>query len=154
MTLRVETRRTCLAYSPGGHYAELMRALQGIEFSDRFDATFASARSDDPAARRTYHLCHPRRSLLRLFVNVLQTAFMLLRERPAIVISSGADVAVATVILSRLAGARSIFVESAGSLEPTLSGRLVYPFCDLFLVQWPEQLDTYPEAVLVQGLLF
>ncbi|MCB2010061.1 MAG: hypothetical protein KDF64_05575 [Geminicoccaceae bacterium] len=153
MRLHTEVRRTCLAYSPGGHYAELMRALDGIDFTDRFDATFASVRAVDPAARRTYHLCHPRRSPARLALNIAQTLFMLLRERPALVISSGADVAVASVILARLMGATAIFIESSGSVRPTLAGRLVYPFCHLFIVQWPEQLDAFPKAILARGIL-
>ena len=75
MALHVEHRRTCLAFSPGGHHAELMRALDGIRFTDCFHVTFASQRPDDPLARRTYRLCHPRRVPGRTLVNVLQTLF-------------------------------------------------------------------------------
>ena len=153
MTLHVETRRSCLAFSPGGHHAELRRALEGIELTDCFHATFASGRERDPTARRTYFLCHPRRSVARLMLNAWQSLVMLLRERPRLVISSGADVAAATVILGKLLGAETIFIESAGSVEPTLTGRLVYPFCDLFIIQWPEQRKRYPRAVQSRGLL-
>ena len=41
----------------------------------------------------------------------------------------------------------------SGELEPTLSGRLLYPFADLFIVQWPEQLAAFPRAVLASGPL-
>ena len=60
---------------------------------------------------------------------------------------------VAVVAFGRLLGARTIFVESAGSLEPTLAGRLAYPFADLFIVQWPEALRRFPRAVLADGPL-
>ena len=43
--LWVETRRTCWAYSPGGHLAELERATAGLRFADRFDVTFAGGRN-------------------------------------------------------------------------------------------------------------
>ena len=55
--------------------------------------------------RRTYHVCHPRRSALRTAWNLLQSLRIVLRERPALVISSGADVAVPVCILARLTGA-------------------------------------------------
>jgi len=149
----VEPRRTCLAYSPGGHKAELDRALAGIRFLDRFDVTFASDRPDDPAARRTYHLVHPRRRPLRTLVNALQALWVVLRERPRLVISTGADVALFTLIWARLLGARVIFVENGGTLTPSLTGRLVYPFADLFVVQWPELARHYPRAVVARGPL-
>ncbi len=151
--LWTEARRTCLAYSPGGHYAELMRALEGIVFLDCFHVTYRSPRAPDPRARRTYHLCHPRRSPLRLLFNAFQALIVVLRERPRLVISTGADVALPILIWARLFGARVIFIETGGTLEPSLTGRLAYPFADLFIVQWPQKLARFPRAVLARGLL-
>jgi len=156
--LLTEHRRTCFACSPGGHRAELLRAVDGIEFTDRFDATFRSDHDDNsgtaPAPARIWYLCHPRRSPLRLLLNILQTLVMICRERPHLIISTGADVALATVVFGRLFGAKVIFIESAGSFGPTLSGRLAYPFAHLFIIPWPEQRIAYPRAVIARGLLF
>ena len=82
-----------------------------------------------------------------------QSLLIVLRERPRLVLSTGADVAVPICILARLLGARLVFIETAGELRPSLSGRLVYPFADLFIVQWPEKLAAFPRAVLARGLL-
>ena len=41
---------------------------------------------------RTHHVCHPRRSIGRTLLNALQTLVVLARERPAVLISTGADV--------------------------------------------------------------
>ena len=151
-----ETRRTCLAYSPGGHLSELLRATAGIAFADCFHVTFESGRTipqDGPTAPRVYHLCHPRRSAWRTLANAAQALLVLLRERPRLVISTGADVAVPVVVLGKLLGATTVFVETGGTVEPSLAGRLCYPFSDLFLVQWPEKLTAFPRAVLADGLL-
>jgi beta-1,4-N-acetylglucosaminyltransferase len=102
---------------------------------------------------RRYHLCHPRRSVWRTAVNAWQSLLVLRRERPELVISTGADVAVPILLLGKLFGAAVVFIETAGSAEPTLAGRLVYPMADLFIVQWPERLDRFPRAVLAEGLL-
>jgi beta-1,4-N-acetylglucosaminyltransferase len=148
-----ETRRTCWAYSPGGHLAELERATEGIRFTDRFDVTFAGGRPPRQAPRRTYYVCHPRRSVWRTLRNLARSLVIAVRERPGLVISTGADVAVPVCILARLLGARLVFIETAGELAPTLAGRLVYPFADLFIVQWPEKLARFPRAVLASGPL-
>ncbi len=149
----IERRRTCWAYSPGGHLAELERATAGIAFADRFDVTFAGGRPPRAPPRRTYFVCHPRRSPWRTLRTIAGSLAVAVRERPRLVISTGADVAVPICLLAKILGARLIFIETAGELEPTLSGRLVYPFADLFIVQWPEQLAAFPRAVLASGPL-
>ena len=150
--IHLERRRTCLAYSSGGHRAELERALDGVQFLDAFHVTFASGR---PSARneRTYYLCHPRRRAWRTAINTVQALKVLLKERPGLVVTTGADVAVPIFVLAKLMRARTIFVETAGSLGPSLAGRLAYPFADLFIVQWPEKRRAFPRAVLAEGIL-
>lgn len=149
----LETRRTCLAYSPGGHLAELERALEGIAFSDCFHVTYGGGRPTSLPARRIYSLCHPRRSLLRTLANAVGALAVLLRERPRLVISTGADVAVPTVLLGKLLGARVIFIETAAAPEGSLSGRICHRVADLFIVQWPELARRYPGAVVASGPL-
>lgn len=59
-----------------------------------------------------------------------------------------------TIILGKLLfRCKIIFIESAGDVTPTLTGRIVYPFCDLFIVQWPEKLRYFPKAILSEGVL-
>jgi hypothetical protein len=147
-----ETRRTGLVFSPGGHWAELQRALVGITFDDVFHVTFADGRPPSDTVRR-YHLCHPRRSVWRALRNAWQSLGVLRRERPAVLISTGADVAVPILYFGKLAGVRIVFIETAGSATPTLAGRLVYPIADLFIVQWADRLEHFPKAVLAEGLL-
>lgn len=149
----LERRRTCLTYSAGGHLAELERALEGVRFEDCFHVTYAGGRASAISPGRTYHVYHPRRSVWRTLVNAAQSLWILVRERPEIVISTGADVAVPTIMLGKLLGARVIFIETCGSIEPSLAGRLVYPFSDLFVVPWPEKLQAFPKARLAQGPL-
>ena len=74
-----------------------------------------------------HHVLHPRRTVWRTLVNAAQALLILLRHRPRLIISTGADVAVPILVLGKLVGARIVFIETGGSLEPTLAGRLVYP---------------------------
>lgn len=149
----VERRRTCLTYSAGGHLAELERALDGLHFENCFHVTYLGGRTSTIAPGRIYHVCHPRRSVARTLLNAAQSLWLLLRERPEIVISTGADVAVPTIVIAKLLGAKVVFIETSGSIEPSLAGRLVYRFSDLFVVPWPEKLRAFPKARLAQGPL-
>lgn len=148
----IERRRTCLAYSAGGHLAELERATEGIVFEDCFHVTYAGGRAPNRSGSIHYVL-HPRRTVWRTLVNAAQALLILVRQRPRLIVSTGADVAVPILLLGKLMGARIVFIETGGSLEPSLAGRLVYPIADLFLVQWPEKLRAFPRAVLSNGLL-
>ena len=41
-----------------------------------------------------------------------------------------------------------VYVESLARVRTlSLTGKLVYPLTDVFLVQWPSLLDRYPDAV-------
>lgn len=151
-----EIRKTCLIYSSGGHYAEIKRALSGIEFTNAYHVTFTIDERSlqvDNVARR-FFITHPRRNVLRTLKNAWESLCLLLRERPHFIISTGADVTVPTLILGKiLFRCTIVFIESAGDITPTLTGRIVYPFCDLFIVQWPEKLHYFPKAVLSEGVL-
>ncbi|MFQ7173025.1 MAG: hypothetical protein ACLRQF_13715 [Thomasclavelia ramosa] len=46
-----------------------------------------------------------------------------------------------------------MFIETFANITTkTLSGKLVYPIADLFLVQWEEMLELYPKAKYRGGL--
>ena len=74
--------------------------------------------------------------------------------RPDIVISTGAGVALPFFVLAKLRRVPTCYIEVYDRINSrTLTGRLCHPFSDLFLVQWPEQLELYQNAQLVGRLL-
>lgn len=73
---------------------------------------------------------------------------MLRKEKPDLIISSGAAVSVPFFYLGKLFGAKLIYIEVFDRIDkPTLSGRLVYPIVDKFIVQWEEQKQVYKKAI-------
>ena len=69
---------------------------------------------------------------------------IILRERPDVVISTGAAVGCITCFLGKLFGAKVIWLDSITNISYiSLSGRMVRLFADLFLVQWPELAEKY-----------
>ena len=153
-----DSRPVCLAFSPGGHRAQLQKALQGIDLGRAYEVTFQPEGSSfgpvSPSVSHRYVLVHPRRRLWRTLANLAQSLAILAFRRPWLIVSTGADVVVPTVVLGKIFfRSHVIFIETCGVIEPTLSGRICYRFSDLFIVQWPELLERYPRAILADGLL-
>lgn len=79
---------------------------------------------------------------------------VLLRERPALVVSSGAGVAVPFFVVARALRIPTVFIEVYDRVDsPTMTGRLCGPFTTRRIAQWQQQLDFYPDAHLVGPLL-
>ena len=146
--------KLCITCSPGGHWREAERAAERL-LCDRYYVTFYSPRLEETArTKRVYYVVHARRNPLAQFWNMWQSLWILLKERPEVILSTGAGVTIPTCLLGRLLGAKLIFVESGGNVyTPSLTGRLLYHFSDLFLVQWEPLMVHFPEAIYGGPLL-
>ena len=62
------------------------------------------------------------------------------KEKPDLIISCGAAVAVPFFYLGKMMGAKLIYIEVFDRIDkPTMTGKMVYPIVDKFVVQWEEQ---------------
>ena len=99
------------------------------------------------AREKVYYAKCPRRNPISFVVNFFQSLGVFLRERPNVVISTGADTAISTCLIAKLFRRRVVFIESFCRIKgPSLSGRIMYRLADLFLVQWEENLKFFPKA--------
>jgi UDP-N-acetylglucosamine:LPS N-acetylglucosamine transferase len=134
-------RRVLMVSSTGGHWLQ-MRRLEPA-FADwhlHYACTDAGHRQSVPQPAR-FHSC-PEASQwarLRLLWQLAVVAWVLLRVRPAVVVSTGASVGFFAVALGRLFGARTIWLDSIANVdELSLSGRMAGRFAHLWLTQWPQ----------------
>lgn len=73
---------------------------------------------------------------------------VLRKEKPDLIISSGAAVAVPFFYLGKLFGAKLAYIEVFDRIDkPTMTGKMVYPIADKFIVQWEEMKEVYPKAI-------
>lgn len=94
------------------------------------------------------------RSIRSLVANSWRAWRLLARHRPAVVLTTGAAIAVPYVWLGRVFGADVIYVESVTRIEsPSLTLRMVRPAASAIYVQWPELLDQVPGARF-EGMVF
>jgi UDP-N-acetylglucosamine:LPS N-acetylglucosamine transferase len=145
-----------LVGSSGGHLAQLLALRPWWEGRDRAWVTFPTpdAKSQLPGERVTWAY-HPTTRNVPNLVRNLGLAFRLLRkEKPSVVLSTGAGVAVPFFVLGWLRGIPTVYLEVYDRIDsPTLTGKLCRPFTRLFLVQWEEQRKFYPGSVVVGPLL-
>lgn len=144
----------CIVCSAGGHLTEALAATSALETAKYF-VTF-----DEPHVRgrlrdeEVYYVVDPHVSILLYFRNAMQSLWIFLKKRPRVVISNGAGIALATCVFAKLAGSTLIFIENGARVTtPSRTGKLVYRFADLFIVQWKPLLKHYPKAVYGGPLL-
>ena len=70
------------------------------------------------------------------------------KEKPDLIVSSGAAVAVPFFYIGKLFGAKTIYIEVFDRIDhSTITGKMVYPVTDRFIVQWEEMKKIYPKAI-------
>ena len=87
--------------------------------------------------------------IFKFSFNILKSFYLYFKIRPKYIVSTGTHTAVPMCYIGKLFGSKIIFIETfANSKTKTLSGKLVYPIANLFIVQWESMLKLYPKAVL------
>jgi len=140
--------------SGGGHWVQLLRLRPAFAPAS---VTWVSASERDRAqiGDERFH-CIPdgtRWSPFRLILVAMRLLIIILRSRPDIVVTTGAAPGLLALILARVLGRRTIWIDSIANVEQvSLSGRLARPFASLWLTQWPHlarpEGPTYQGAVL------
>lgn len=94
------------------------------------------------------------RNIKNLIKNAFLAIKILLEEHPDIIISTGAGVAVPFFYIGKLLRAKLIYIEVYDRIDsPTLTGKIVYPIIDTFVLQWKEQKKFYPKGIVLGELL-
>lgn len=142
--------KVCLVGSSGGHLTHLWMLRPFWENKERFWVTFPKEDAISLLEGESIYPCYfpTNRNLKNLIRNTWVAWKVLRKEKPDLIISAGAAVAVPFFYLGRLMGKKLIYIEVFDRIDkPTLTGRMVYPITDTFIVQWEEMKQVYPKAV-------
>ncbi|MBR4109671.1 MAG: polysaccharide biosynthesis protein [Oscillospiraceae bacterium] len=150
-------KKICFVSSSGGHWEELMCLYPIAKEHDSFFVTEEGGQVSDRNLNQIYtfrQINRKEKTFLFHFVRLFAFACKIIsKERPDVVITTGALVAYPFCLIAKLCGKKVVYVESFARVNNrSLTGRLVYPFADLFLVQWESMLDCYPNAKYVGGI--
>jgi UDP-N-acetylglucosamine:LPS N-acetylglucosamine transferase len=126
--------------SGGGHWVQLLRLRPA----------FAGERVAFVTVKRTYRADvgdapfyvvndATRWNKLGLLRLALRMTWIVLRERPDVIVTTGAAPGYFGVLIGKLFGARTAWIDSMANVERlSLSGQKVGRWADLWLTQWPE----------------
>ena len=143
--------------SSGGHWEELLCLKNLFDVNDSVFVTEIGGQADDFHGKKLYQLPQINRRekgfIKEFFSLCFQVKRILRTEKPNVVITTGALVSFPFCLLGKIKKAKIIYIESFARVEnKSLTGKLVYPFADLFLVQWESMLKLSPKDVYVGGI--
>lgn len=143
--------------SPGGHLDELEPIAAAFPDQRRVWITLPGPRGE--ALREKGEIVHYLPEYGRSFREqgrLWRAAFALVaRERPKLVVTTGAGATVPVCYAARARGSALFYVEtSARIVRPSMTGRLVGPFATRTFVQWPEVTKYFRRPVVCRPILF
>lgn len=144
----------CVVCSAGGHLTEALIAVAGVDYPKYF-VTYKLPHTDESLAKLDYYyVTNPHTNIFKYPINIFQSLRIYLTRRPKFILSTGSGMAIATCLIGKIFHSKIIYIETGARIyAPSKTGRLLYYFSDLFIVQWKELMKFFPKAVF-GGLLF
>ena len=150
-------KKICFIASTGGHFEQLMMLKPLMDKYESFIVTEKTGYSVIKDSRKLYYLSqvnrHEKTFIFKMITNFIRTFKIFLKEKPDVVISTGALATIPMCVICKLFRKKVIFIESFAKItSPTLTGKLVYKFADQFYVQWEQMKEHYPNAIFKGGI--
>lgn len=138
-------RKVLLVASAGGHWVQLSRLSPALVGHDMLYATTMKGTPAPIGERPVKVISDASQSTPgRVPVTVLQLMLIFVSFRPHCVISTGAAPGLLAIVLGRMLGCRTVWLDSiANSEELSRSGRMARRWADLWLTQWPHLVDRH-----------
>lgn len=141
--------------STGGHLSELMQLksmFDKYDFHIITEKTKSNMYLKDKYPKRVNYLVYGTKSNMlvypfKLLYNCFKSFILYLKIRPKVIITTGAHTAGPMCCIGKILGSKIIYIETfANSETKSVTGKMVYKFADLFIVQWEDMLKLYPKA--------
>ena len=125
--------------SSGGHWIQLRRDIPAFADSEVVYVTVIESYRSQVPENRFYSVNDATRwNKLGLIRLALRVGWIIVKERPSVVISTGAAPGYFAILLGRWFGAKTIWIDSMANIEDlSMSGSRVGRYADLWLTQWP-----------------
>ena len=125
--------------SSGGHWVQLRRIQPAFDGHNVAYLTTDPGHRSEVSPARFYTVSDANRwSKAALVRTALKILWVVIRERPRVVVSTGAAPGYLAIRFGKLLGARTIWIDSVANVEElSLAGQLASTKADLCLTQWP-----------------
>lgn len=82
-----------------------------------------------------------------LLINCFISLFLFIKYHPKYIVTTGTHTAGPMCCIGKIFGSKIIYIETFASINKgSQTGKLIYKFADLFVVQWESMLKVYPKA--------
>ena len=143
----------CMISSSGGHYEQL-RMLRPL--GEDHDLFWVTEKTDYKANADFYLTATGSNDPMfpfKMLGNSFKTLGFFLKKRPDVIITTGAFIAVPACLLAKIFRKKVIYIESfARVTDGNRTGKLIYKFADLFIYQWEQLAEIYPNGVYGGGI--
>ena len=138
--------------SAGGHF-EQIKQLKDVY--NKYDCFYVVPRTKATEAIRQKHyivsdLIRKNKiiMLLRMVQMTVEQFIIFNREKPDVIITTGAAVAIQMCLIGKIFRKKVIYIESYARITtPNKTGLFLYKFADYFIIQWEALKKYYPNAV-------
>lgn len=141
--------------STGGHLSEMLQLKSMFAKYDHHiitEKTKSTLYLKDENKNRVNYLVYGTKShiwsyLYKFPYNIIKSLVLYLKIRPKVIITTGAHTCVPICYIGKLFGSKIIYIETLANIHTkTMTGRMIYPIADCFIVQWESMLKLYPKA--------
>ncbi|MEE9116501.1 MAG: PssD/Cps14F family polysaccharide biosynthesis glycosyltransferase [Thermoplasmata archaeon] len=141
--------KVCLISTTGGHLVQILMLKEVYQDLDHYFVTVKNDFSEKVMeSEKSYYITQILRDPGKLLVNALEGFRILKKERPDVIITTGAGDVLPTCILGKIMGSKVVFLETFARVrKPSLVGRFLVPFADKVLVQWQSMTEHYKNAI-------
>lgn len=127
-----------------------MRQL--YSFYSHYDRSFVTFKRPDTeslaAKERVHFIERPARNPIATMQSFFQAWRVVAKEKPSLVISTGADVTVPVCIAAKLQGIPIVFIESfCRPYTKSWTGKIMQFFADEIIYQWKHLKPAYPRGI-------
>ena len=142
--------------STGGHLTELLELKQLFSKYDYHiitEKTSSNLKLKDKYKNKIDYLLYGTKDHLitypfKLILNCFKSVYLYFKIRPDYIITTGAHTAGPMCCIGKIFSSKIIYIETFANITTkTVTGRIIYHFADLFIVQWESMLKMYPKAV-------
>lgn len=148
-------KRVLFISSTGGHLNELLQLKKTMKRYDSYIITEKTKSTEDlkkEFGNKVMYLKYGTKSHLSYIYiypyNCIKSLLYFIKIRPKVVVTTGAHTSVFMCYLAKLFRRKVIYIETFANIHSkSMSGKLVYPIADMFIVQWESMLELYPKAI-------
>ena len=142
--------------STGGHLSELMQLKRLFNHYNYYiitEKTKSNLYLKDKYPKKVSYLVYGTKDFLFSYIfkftyNCIKSVFLYFKIRPKVIVTTGTHTAVPICLIGKLFRSKIVYIETFANMSTkTISGKLIYPIADLFVVQWESMLKLYPKAV-------